>query len=106
MPLLEWNLENLLKSQSPTGFSDEVLISSILREILITLMYFHQHNKIHRDIKSSNIFISREGKVILSDYGIVSRIKETLTLSGLYGSPCWTAPEVINNAPSTIKSDI
>lgn len=88
MPLLDKNLGQALKQNFENGISDEVLISSILREILITLMYFHQHNKLHRDIKANNIFLNQEGRVIISDYGIISRLKEGITLRGLLNSPC------------------
>lgn len=43
---------HILKAAHPDGF-DEVVIATILREILSGLVYLHHHGHIHRDIKVS-----------------------------------------------------
>lgn len=65
------------------------------------LQYAHDHQIIHRDIKSSNIFLSREGTVKIGDFGIsafTETQESTLTLTGqLVGTPAYMPPEIFNS---------
>ena len=47
---------------------DEQTISFIISEILNGLLTIHQNKCIHRDIKSDNILISKDGKVLHNHY--------------------------------------
>jgi len=75
--------------------TDSKLISSYLYFILSGLTYLHQQNIIHRDIKSANILVSKNGSVKVTDFG-VSRleIKEPMSF---VGTPYWMSPEMIEN---------
>jgi len=110
MPLLEGgSVGNILKHKFPGGVKDEVLVASILKEVLQGLNYFHQNHQIHRDIKSSNILMSSEGNVFLGDFGVAAKLKEGVNAKTFAGSPCWMAPEVIDNENSQgydYKADI
>ncbi|KZS87933.1 kinase-like protein [Sistotremastrum niveocremeum HHB9708] len=47
------------------------------------LMYLHQHNIIHADLKESNIFINDQGCPVLADFGLsrLAKIDEILTFT-------------------------
>ena len=61
-------LKKVLENRSrPMQWKEAV---SLLILIARALEYAHQHDIIHRDIKPSNILINKDGKPMLSDFGI------------------------------------
>ncbi|KAI3842741.1 hypothetical protein MKW98_015408 [Papaver atlanticum] len=84
------------------------------RRVLIALdiargmNYLHCYNPpiIHRDLKSSNLFVDKNWSVKVGDFGL-SRFKhQTFLTSAGNGTPQWMAPEVIRNEPADEKSDV
>ncbi|KAE8677994.1 Serine/threonine-protein kinase CTR1 [Hibiscus syriacus] len=71
--------------------------------------YLHHRNPpiVHRDLKSSNLFVDRNWNVKVGDFGL-SRWKNGtfLTTKTGRGTPQWMAPEVLRNEPSNEKSDV
>jgi serine/threonine-protein kinase len=65
--------------------------------IASALNYAHQRGVIHRDVKPSNILITEDGMVMLSDFGIAQILEATttqLTATGMgVGTPEYMAPE-------------
>ncbi|KAJ9567924.1 hypothetical protein OSB04_003890 [Centaurea solstitialis] len=83
---------HMLKASHPEGF-EEVVIATILREVLKALEYLHHHGHIHRDVKAGNILISDQGAIKLGDFGVSAclfdagdrqRVRNTFV-----GTPCW-----------------
>ncbi|XP_055637431.1 neither inactivation nor afterpotential protein C [Toxorhynchites rutilus septentrionalis] len=74
-------------------------LAFILRETAKALVYLHDHHVIHRDVRGSNILLTKDGEVKLCDFGISRDFKSTLGKRGTcIGSPCWMAPEVITSS--------
>jgi len=68
----------------------------------------HLHALLHRDVKPSNIMISRRGDVKLMDFGILKDPMATeLTRAGaVMGTPAYVAPEVLEGVAASERSDI
>ena len=80
---------------------------NIFLQILFGLNYLHENKIIHRDIKTSNIFINSEGRVKLADFGIAKVIDSTMkTFTEAMGTPRYLSPEVCSNLQPTFKSDV
>ncbi|KAK5646208.1 hypothetical protein RI129_004672 [Pyrocoelia pectoralis] len=72
-------------------------ISLILKEVLKALTYLHENNIMHRDIKGSNVLLTSEGDIKLSDFGLSRILKSEMARThSCLGSPNWMAPEVIS----------
>ncbi|CAG9784623.1 unnamed protein product [Diatraea saccharalis] len=60
------------------------------------LVYLHENNIIHRNVRCSNILITKDGEVKLTDFGLSCKLNDTLGKSTTtIGSPSWMAPEVV-----------
>ncbi|HJU64018.1 MAG TPA: serine/threonine-protein kinase, partial [Gemmatimonadaceae bacterium] len=66
-------------------------------EVAAALQYAHGQHVIHRDIKPENILLSRDGHVLLADFGLAHALDGTagnLTESGIaMGTPAYMSPE-------------
>jgi len=73
-----------------------------------TLEHAHGHGVIHRDIKASNVMLSRDGQVKLMDFGIArGEVLEKVTQTGLVvGTPMYLAPEVLAGSEPNPLSDV
>ncbi len=71
-------------------------VKEITREIAKALSYAHKKNIIHRDMKLSNVMISRDGFVKVMDFGLAKIAREALSRissTEIVGSPAYMAPE-------------
>jgi len=83
----------------------DVYTAFIIHEVLAGLSYLHSKNWAHRDIKSTNIMLSRNGEVKLVDFGLCTDMTSGPELKML-GSPYWIPPEMINKKPHHLSADI
>jgi serine/threonine protein kinase len=80
------------------GFKSDALLATILKSVLEALVYMHQSNRIHRDVKGANVLISETGEVKLGDFGVARSVLNHGYRTGaqtFIGTPCWMAPEVM-----------
>ena len=71
MPLLQsGSIVDILNMKYPLGVKNEVILASILKEVLKGLSYFHNEGRIHRDIKAGNILMDNEANTFISDFGV------------------------------------
>ncbi|CAE7708290.1 NEK4 [Symbiodinium sp. CCMP2592] len=87
---------------------DEYQIMHYFVQILQALQYIHGERILHRDLKTSNLFLMKSKSVVkLGDFGI-SRVLEGSIEAAItvVGTPYYMSPEVCENKPYTFKSDV
>ncbi|EGC35711.1 hypothetical protein DICPUDRAFT_151903 [Dictyostelium purpureum] len=84
---------------------NESCIAYVARGMLEGLQYLHQHNTVHRDIKSGNIMMTIEGKIKIVDFGLCVDANER-KLVHMAGSPFWMSPEMIRGEGYSCPTDI
>jgi eukaryotic-like serine/threonine-protein kinase len=107
MELIEGgNLDDLVKASGPM---DAVRASQLCAEAAEALYYGHQHGIIHRDVKPSNLMLTRGGRCKLADFGLahIDDPNDPFSLpTEAVGTPQFVAPEVAQGSPATALSDV
>lgn len=100
LPNLNGNVATPLSGAS--NFLNRVPIAL---DIAKALLYLHERNLIHRDVKTLNVLINRESlSTRLSDFGEAAT--RDATLNEMVGSTPWMAPEVSLSEVYSSKADV
>ena len=75
----------------------------IVKEICDGLTNAHKHGILHRDIKPANILLDPSASPKIGDFGLARPVGEHET-DAIYGTPGYTAPEVIHNPTAVDES--
>lgn len=78
-------------------------------EIALALNAIHQADLLHRDLKTSNILLRKDGTLALTDYGVEKRLlidTGFLTEDEIFCTPYYVSPERITGEPCTAATDI
>ena len=93
-----------------SGPLSPVQARDVLDQLLDAVGYAHSKGVVHRDIKPENIFITREGRVKLADFGIahvVNQATVNATVAGsILGSPGYMSPEQAKGGDVDERSDL
>ena len=78
-----------------------------LRQAAAGIRALHRAGKLHRDIKSSNVLVTSEGRVVLLDFGLVTEVDdpdldESIAVAG---TPAYMSPEQGAGQPLSEASD-
>ncbi|XP_026190198.1 serine/threonine-protein kinase Nek5 [Cyclospora cayetanensis] len=78
-----------------------------LAQLLMAVKYTHQNKIIHRDIKSQNIFIEKNNRLRLADFGISKALESTQAQAKTFiGTPYYLSPELCKGSPYGPSSDV
>ncbi len=97
------------KKRNGTQF-DLKQIASYINQVADALSYAHSQGVVHRDIKPGNLLFHQDGRLLLSDFGIVrlqAGASTALTTSGSFlGTAEYASPEQIGSGMVDFRSDI
>ncbi|MBO4272428.1 serine/threonine-protein kinase, partial [Microbispora triticiradicis] len=76
-------------------------------QILDALRAAHRQGVLHRDVKPENVLLTDDGRVVLTDFGIARlEADNTMTRTGLVGTPAFIAPERLRGEAAQRESDL
>ena len=111
MPLLTGgSVLSLMNCAFRDGLPEDYAVY-ILWCVLNALDYFHGNGQMHRDVKAANLMLDSNGNTMLSDYGMMGWMVEggwdRKQRQTFVGTPCWMAPEVMEQASGyDYKADV
>src|SRR5438876_7587441 len=87
---------------------DLKLVASYISQVADALSYAHGMGVVHRDIKPGNLLFHQDGRLLLSDFGIVRlQAMPSLTKVGSFlGTAEYASPEQISTNEIDFRSDI
>ena len=94
---------------APGHLPNLVRLGRALGQLVVGLHELHLSQCLHRDVKPSNVLVSRSGRVVILDFGLVSELAGVdigLTHDGApLGTPAYMAPEQAIAGKTTPASD-
>ena len=89
---------------------DQILLEEsdiwrIFIQLVKGLKALHELNILHRDLKSANVFLMKDGSVKLGDLNVSKVFRQNMGYTQT-GTPYYASPEVWNDKPYDTKSDI
>uniref|UniRef100_A0A8B9Q377 non-specific serine/threonine protein kinase n=1 Tax=Apteryx owenii TaxID=8824 RepID=A0A8B9Q377_APTOW len=92
-----------INAQKGILFSEDQILDWFV-QICLALKHIHDRKILHRDIKSQNIFLTKDGTVQLGDFGIARVLNSTVELARTcIGTPYYLSPEICQNKPYNNK---
>jgi serine/threonine protein kinase len=89
------------------GRVDLERLRSAVEQLARALRALHATGRVHRDVKPSNVLVTAQGRLVLLDFGLITRVAadDAMTDGRIVGTPGYMAPEQAEGRPVTPAAD-
>lgn len=84
---------------------DDAQAAAIMKDVVQGVDHLHDHEIIHRDIKSDNILVNHKGVIKITDFGFAANLAGQTMRKTFVGTPYWMAPEVVKSQFSDKRTE-
>ena len=98
--------EFLNKNKKTKYLLKEDLIWNIFLKITIGLATLHKNKILHRDLKTLNIFMTKNLDIKIGDFGVAKILSKSGFAKTIIGTPYYLSPELCDEKPYNEKSDV
>jgi serine/threonine protein kinase len=87
---------SFVRGSTDDGSVDYGRLREAARQLAHVMRSVHAAGVVHRDVKPSNVLVTRDGRVVLVDFGLAQRLSDSLEIAGsgvLLGTRGYVAPE-------------
>ncbi|GIY81843.1 hypothetical protein CDAR_42952 [Caerostris darwini] len=100
------DFHSFIKERNGVYFEEKEIINWFV-QICMALKYLHDKGILHRDLKTQNIFLTKNKLVKVGDLGIAQVLKAAEVMATTFTStPYYMNPEVLSGKPYNQKTDV
>jgi len=90
-----------------TPLRDELFLRHVLGQLVSAIRALHAANKLHLDLKPSNVLVSKAGTVTVLDFGLARDLgaSNVVRTQRVLGTPAYMSPEQAQGKPFDAASD-
>jgi tetratricopeptide (TPR) repeat protein len=96
-------LDQILQKRGRVSPGDAIRLGT---QIATGLQYAHEQGVIHRDVKTSNLFFTRDRLVKIMDFGLAKMAQEVRRSAVIGGTPYYMAPEQATGDDADQRADL
>mmetsp|Transcript_129863 Transcript_129863/g.403924 ORF Transcript_129863/g.403924 Transcript_129863/m.403924 type:complete len:457 (+) Transcript_129863:109-1479(+) len=86
---------DLFRHCCAVGRLTEGATACVMQGLLAALAHIHASGVIHRDVKPENVLLMADGRAVLADFGVATRVSDSESKAQRMGSLGYAAPEVL-----------